>query len=142
MLNSSAELRDLFQIDALHGDIVFLFLFFGDCDSSWSIDSLVHLETQEVLDFNSLHKNMNYCAIVDDVDDDWEMGISENHFKFESDGDSSDEVSNYASSSAQTCVSLLLLKPHSEFEGLLGRFVSFLLHDLDRDMLERFFERT
>jgi hypothetical protein len=38
----------------LKSDVVLFFFLLGDKDSFRSIDSLVHLETQKVLDFNRL----------------------------------------------------------------------------------------
>jgi hypothetical protein len=38
----------------LESDVVLFFFPLCDEDSFWSFDSLVHLESQEVLDFNSL----------------------------------------------------------------------------------------
>ena len=57
LLDSGTNLRDFFQIDWLKSDVVLLLFFFGDQNSFWSIDSLVHLETQKVLDFDRLNFN-------------------------------------------------------------------------------------
>ena len=54
LLDSSANLGDFFKINALKSDVVLFFFLLGDKDSFRSIDSLVHLETQKVLDFNRL----------------------------------------------------------------------------------------
>jgi hypothetical protein len=55
-LDSGADLRDVFQIDALDGKVVLFLFFFADDDSLGCVDALVHLEAQEVLDFDSLNK--------------------------------------------------------------------------------------
>ncbi len=54
LLDSGTNLRDLFQINGLESDVVLFFFPLCDEDSFWGFDSLVHLESQEVLDFNSL----------------------------------------------------------------------------------------
>ena len=56
MLDSGADLGDVFEVDSLDSEIVLLLLLLGDKDSLRGIDSFVHLEAQEVLDFNSLRK--------------------------------------------------------------------------------------
>jgi hypothetical protein len=54
LLDSGTDLGDFFQIDRLESDVVFFFFLLGDEDSFWGFDSLVHLESQEVLNFNGL----------------------------------------------------------------------------------------
>ena len=56
LLDPRADLGNVLEVDALDGEIVLLLLLLGDQHSLGSIDALVHLETQEVLDFDSLHK--------------------------------------------------------------------------------------
>ena len=54
LVDSSAHLRHLFQVNALDGHVVLFFFFLGDEHSFGSINALVDLESQEVLDFKSL----------------------------------------------------------------------------------------
>ena len=54
LVHACANLGNLLQIDALEGDIVLLLFLFGDDDAFRGIDTLVDLEAQEVLDFQSL----------------------------------------------------------------------------------------
>ncbi len=54
LLDSGADLRDILKVDSLDGQIVLLLLLLGDEDSLGSVDAFVHLEAQEVLDFDSL----------------------------------------------------------------------------------------
>ena len=54
LVDTSADLGDLLEIDALEGDVVLLFFLLGDDDSFRGVDALVDLEAQEVLDFESL----------------------------------------------------------------------------------------
>lgn len=54
LMNAGADLRHLFEIDALNGEVVLFFFFLGDGDSFGSIDALVDLESQEVLDQKGL----------------------------------------------------------------------------------------
>jgi len=56
LLDSSTELRDVFKVDALDSDVIFLFFLLGNSDSLGGIDSLVQLEAQKVLNFDSLNK--------------------------------------------------------------------------------------
>ena len=56
MLNSSADLRDVLEVDALDSEVVLLLFLLGDGDTFRSIDSLVHFESQEVFNFDSLYK--------------------------------------------------------------------------------------
>jgi len=57
LLDSGTNLGDFFQIDWLKSNVVLLLFFLGDQNSFWGIDSLVHLETQKVLDFDRLNFN-------------------------------------------------------------------------------------
>ena len=57
-----------------------------------------------------------YSSSVNDVDNDWEVGEGQDHLEFIADGDSSNHVSDNAFGGTQDSVSLLSLKPHSEFE--------------------------
>jgi hypothetical protein len=109
LLDAGADLRHFFEVDALKGQVVLLFFLSGDEDTFGGIDSLVDLETQEVLDFEGL-------AAVEDVDDDREMGVGEDHAELVADGDSGDHVADDASDGTEHCVSLLLLEPHAELE--------------------------
>lgn len=54
LLDSGADLRDIFEIDTLNSEIVLLFFLLGDLDSFGSIDSFVHFKSKEVLDFSCL----------------------------------------------------------------------------------------
>ena len=65
------------------------------------------------------------------------MRICQNHLEFISVGDTVDHVSDGASDSTEDCVSLLLLKPHSEFKSWTAFFVLFLDH-FERNVSERF----
>jgi len=56
------------------------------------------------------------------------MGICQNHLEFVSVGDTIDHVSNGTSDGSEDCVSLFLLKPHSEFEGWNSLFVFIFNH--------------
>lgn len=56
LLDPRADLGNVLEVDALDGEIVLLLLLLGDQHSLGSIDALVHLETQEVLDFHSLNR--------------------------------------------------------------------------------------
>ena len=69
------------------------------------------------------------------------MGICQNHLEFVSVGDTVDHVSDGASDSTEDCVSLLLLKPHSEFEGWNSLFV-FILNHFEGDVFEWFCQGT
>jgi len=65
------------------------------------------------------------------------MGVGEDHLELVSDADSSEHVADCAFNSAQYCVSLLLLKPHTELEGVGSLLIGFS-SDLDWDVLESF----
>ena len=54
LLDSGTSLGNLFKVNTLEGEVVLFFFLLGDEDSLGSVDSLVHLEAQEVLDFDSL----------------------------------------------------------------------------------------
>lgn len=54
LLNSGADLGDVFKVNAFNSEVVLVILLSLDEDSLRSIDALVHFETQEVLDFDSL----------------------------------------------------------------------------------------
>ena len=69
------------------------------------------------------------------------MGICQNHLEFVSIGDTIDHVSNGTSDGSEDCVSLFLLKPHSEFEGWNSLFVLILNH-FEGDVLEGFSQGT
>jgi len=129
LVNTSADLRNLFEVDALQGQVVLFLLLSGDEDSLGSVDSLVDLESQEVLDFEGL-------ASVEHVDDDREVGVGQDHAELVADSDSGDHVSDDASNSTQHCVSLLLLEPHAESEsGLVGP-LGVLFADLEGNVAE------
>lgn len=132
LMDSGAALRYFFEVDALEGEVVLLFLFSGDEDSLGGVDSLVHFETQEVLDFEGF-------AVVKDVDHDREMGVGQDHSEFVAGGDSGDHVADDTSHGAEHCVSLLLLEPHSELETVLVLFGLFLSH-FEWDVAETFGE--
>ena len=93
LLDSGATLRDFLEVDALKSEVVLLFFLSGDEDSFGGVNALVDLESQEVLDFQSL-------SSLDDVDDDGEMGIGEHHSEFVSGGDSDDHVADDSSDCA------------------------------------------
>jgi len=52
---------------------------------------------------------MHYCTVVDDVDDDREMRVCEDHLELVPNTDSSEHVTDGTLDSSQNCVSLLLL---------------------------------
>ena len=54
LVDTGADLGNLFEIDALEGDVVLFILLLGDEDSFGGVNALVDLETQEVLDFKGL----------------------------------------------------------------------------------------
>ena len=56
LLNSSADLRNVLKVNSLDGKVVLFFFLFGDGNTFGSIDCLVHLEAQEVFDFDGLCK--------------------------------------------------------------------------------------
>jgi hypothetical protein len=79
---------------------------------------------------------MNYSAVLNDVDDDGEMGVGEDHLELVSNGDALNHISDGAADGAEDCISLLLLQPHSEFEGGFISLLADLLSDLDGDVLK------
>jgi len=59
----------------------------------------------------------NYSSVVNNVNNDWEMGVCEDHLEFVSNLNSGDHVTDGAADGTDHCISLLLLKPHSEFKS-------------------------
>ena len=57
LLNTGANLGDVFEVDSLNSEVVLFFFFPCDQDSFGSINALVDLESQKVLDFESLELN-------------------------------------------------------------------------------------
>ena len=87
------------------------------------------------------NKRKNYSAVVSDVNDDWEMGVCQDHLELVSVGDTVDHVSNGWSDGTEDGVSLFLLKPHSEFDGWVALFVLIFNH-FERNVSEGFGEGT
>lgn len=58
LADAGADLGDLLEVDALDGDVVLFLLLLGDEDSLGGVNALVDLESQEVLDFESLSGKM------------------------------------------------------------------------------------
>lgn len=56
LLDSSANLGDIFQVDSLNSQVVLLLFLLADNDSLRGIDPLVHFEAQKVFYFYSLNK--------------------------------------------------------------------------------------
>ena len=129
LLDAGADLRDFFEVNALKGEVVLFFFLSGDEDTFGSVNSLVDLETEEVLNFESL-------ASVEHVDDDREVRVSEDHAELVADGDSGDHVADDASDGTKHCVSLLLLEPHAEPKSGLVGFLCVLLADLEGNVAE------
>lgn len=128
LLDAGADLRDFFEVNALKGEVVLFFFLSGDEDTFGSIDSLVDLETEEVLDFESL-------ASVEDVDDDREVRVGEDHAELVADSDSGNHVADDASDGTEYCISLLLLEPHAELKSGLSP-LGVLLSDLEGNVAE------
>jgi hypothetical protein len=82
-----------------------------------------------------------YFAVLNDVDNDWEMGICQNHLEFVTVGNTVNHVSDGASDSTENCVSFLFLKPHSEFDGWISFFVLILDH-FEGNVLKSFCKGT
>ncbi len=82
-----------------------------------------------------------YSAVVKHVHDDREMGVGQNHLEFVTVRNSVNHVSNRWSHCTQYSVSLLLLKPHSEFDCWDSLFVVFLGH-FEGNVSEGFGEGT
>lgn len=57
LLNSGADLGDIFEVDSFNGEVVLVVFLPSDDNSLGSIDALVHFEAQEVLNLDSLLKN-------------------------------------------------------------------------------------
>jgi hypothetical protein len=55
LLDSGADLGDVFKVDSLDGQVVLLLFLLADEDALGSINSLVQLEAQEVLDLDGLN---------------------------------------------------------------------------------------
>ena len=70
-----------------------------------------------------------YLAAFDDVDDDREVGVGEDHAELVADSDTSDHVSDPAADGAQGGISLLLLQPHAQLHALLAGLLQLLLPD-------------
>ncbi len=64
------------------------------------------------------------------------MGIGQDHLELVSDSHTSNHVSNNATNSAEDCISLLFLEPHSEFKSLLFGLVWEFLSDFDGNVFE------
>ena len=54
LLDSSTGLRYFFEVNSVESKVVLLLFFLGNDDSFRGVNSLVHLETQKVLDFDGL----------------------------------------------------------------------------------------
>ncbi len=142
LLDSSAKLRNVFEIDTQYSNVVLFLLFFSDCDSLWSINSFVHLETQKVLDLNSLNKNIYYFSTFEDVNGDWEMGICQYHLELISISNSVNHVSDDTSDGSKDCISLFLLKPHPEFKSRFVSFSTLFFLQFEGNMFELLGQRT
>ena len=59
LVDAGADLGDLVEVNTLDGDVVLLLFLFADDDSFRGVNALVHLESQEVLDFQGLNKPLN-----------------------------------------------------------------------------------
>ena len=129
LVDAGAHLGHFLEVNALQSEVVLLLLLSGDEDSFGSVDALVDLEPQEVLDFESL-------ASVEDVDDDREVGVGQHHAELVADSDSGDHVADDAAHCAEHCVSLLLLEPHAEPESWLVGPLGVLLADLEGNVAE------
>ena len=97
---------------------------------------LLTLNPKKFLISRAYVKTDKYSSAFDDVDDDGEMGVGEDHLELVSDGDSGDHVSNSASDGAESSVSLFLLKPHSELKSFLSGFLEGLLPEFEGDVSE------
>ena len=58
MLDSGTDLRNVLEVDSLNGEVVLVLFLLADDDSLGAVDALVDLESQEVLDFESLSGKM------------------------------------------------------------------------------------
>ena len=56
LLDACADLRNVVQIDTLNSEVVLVVLFLFDDHSLRAVNTLVHFETQEVLDFYGLNE--------------------------------------------------------------------------------------
>ena len=99
---------------------------------------LLTLNPKKFLISRAYIKKVHYLSSIENVDDDREMGIGENHFEFVSGSDTVNHVSNSASNCAKSGISLLLLKPHSEFDSFLSGFFKLIFSDFEGAMPERF----
>ena len=72
-----------------------------------------------------------YLAAFDDVDNDREVGVGEDHAELVAHSDTGDHVSDPAADGAQSCVSLLLLQPHAQLYALLPSLLQLLFSDLE-----------
>lgn len=77
-----------------------------------------------------------YSTVIDDVDDDGEMGISHDHSELIAHSDTSEHVANSAPDATNSCVSLFLLQPHSEAKRVLASLFGDFLTDVDGDVFE------
>ena len=83
---------------------------------SGALITLLILNPKKFLISTLYDKLKRYPSSVDDVDNDWEMGVGQDHLELVADSDSSDHVSDDTFSGSQHGVSLLLLEPHPEFD--------------------------
>ena len=79
---------------------------------------------------------MLYLSSFDDVNNDREMGICEDHFELVSNSNTGDHVSDSATNGTKSGISLFLLKPHAKLKSFFARFLSFFFSDLERTMSE------
>ena len=89
LVDAGTALGHFLEVDALQGQVVFLLFFSGNEDSFGSVDALVDFESQKVLDLEGF-------AAIEHVDDDREMGVSEDHAELVADSDSGNHVADDA----------------------------------------------
>ena len=129
LVDAGTALGHFLEVDALQGQVVFLLFFSGNEDSFGSVDALVDFESQKVLDLEGF-------AAIEHVDDDREMGVSEDHAELVAGGDSGDHVADDAAHGTEHCVSLFLLEPHSEPESWLVALLGVLLANFEGNVVE------
>jgi len=54
-MDSGADLGDIFKVDSLNSEHVLFFFLLAESNALGTIDTLVHLETEEVLDLDGLN---------------------------------------------------------------------------------------
>ena len=64
------------------------------------------------------------------------MGIGKDQLELVADGNSLNHVADSGANSAEDCISLLLLEPHSELESAGFGLLTGLLADFDGDVFE------